>query len=79
MASTRFRVERETDLQRLLALGRRLNSLASSDGNRHGSFDLPDTGHRPLGTNPFGLGDTFGGGDRDVDDHVIGFTFSQIV
>jgi hypothetical protein len=37
-------------------------------------------GHfRTLGTNLFGLEDQFGGGDRDFDDHVIGFNVSQIV
>jgi predicted extracellular nuclease/phosphodiesterase/alkaline phosphatase D-like protein len=43
---------------------------ANADGLSH---------FRSLGTNLFGLEDTFGGGDLDFDDHVIGFNFSQIV
>jgi hypothetical protein len=43
---------------------------ANADGISH---------FRTLGTNLFGLEDTFGGGDRDFDDHVIGFNFNQLV
>ena len=32
-----------------------------------------------LGSNMFGLEDIYGGGDRDFDDQVIGFTFREIV
>ncbi|MBW4531150.1 MAG: ExeM/NucH family extracellular endonuclease [Aphanothece saxicola GSE-SYN-MK-01-06B] len=43
---------------------------ANSDGLGH---------FRSLGTNLFGLEDQLGGGDRDFDDHLIGFNFSQVV
>ena len=45
-------------------------AAANADGISH---------FRTLGTNLFGLEDTFGGGDRDFDDHVIGFNFNQLV
>jgi hypothetical protein len=34
---------------------------------------------RALGNNSFGLEDTMGGGDRDFDDHVLRFTFTELL
>ncbi|MEB3167329.1 MAG: esterase-like activity of phytase family protein [Synechococcaceae cyanobacterium] len=43
---------------------------ANSDGISH---------FRVLGENSFGLEDILGGGDRDFDDHVLQFSFSELV
>ena len=45
-------------------------AAANADGYAH---------FKVLGTNLFGAEDLLGGGDRDHDDHVFGFTFTQIV
>ncbi|EAU75404.1 DUF4347 domain-containing protein [Synechococcus sp. RS9916] len=42
---------------------------ANADGISH---------FRVLGNNVFGLEDQFGGGDRDFDDHIIGFQFDSV-
>ena len=42
---------------------------ANADGMSH---------FRVLGNNVFGLEDQFGGGDRDFDDHIIGFQFDSV-
>lgn len=43
---------------------------ANADGLAH---------FRVLGNNSFGLEDILGGGDRDFDDHVLQFTFSELL
>ena len=60
-----------------------LAPFAEVNGNTFFAFGEANTGgfshFRSLGNNHFGLEDMVGGGDKDYDDMVIGFKFSNVV
>jgi len=59
-----------------------LAPFATVNGNTFFAFvaaNVDNFAHfRVLGTNLFGYEDLLGGGDRDFDDNVLGFTFTQV-
>jgi hypothetical protein len=60
-----------------------LAPYATTNGNTFFAFaaaNIDNFAHfRVLGNNLFGYEDLLGGGDKDVDDQVLGFTFTQVI